>query len=87
MATFRVRPLGHGWSRVALPDGTSSTPREQLLTLFFNALETVPELRGLPRELDAYDVQVVGRGIAVYHPDVDQHVFRAEFARADNQER
>ncbi|GAA1236348.1 hypothetical protein ACFV3R_33025 [Streptomyces sp. NPDC059740] len=86
MATFRVRPLGHGWSRVALPDGTSST-HEQLLTLFFNALETVPELRGLPRELDAYDVQVLGRAIAVYHPDVDQHVFRAEFAHADDQER
>ncbi|WP_424892164.1 hypothetical protein [Streptomyces sp. XH2] len=86
MATFRVRPLGHGWSRTALPDGANSA-QEQLVTLFFDALETVPELRDLPRDPDVYDVRTVGDGIAVYHPDVYQHVFRAEPVRADGQRR
>lgn len=86
MAQFRVRPLGHGWSQTALPDG-AGRGKEQLLALFADALRTVPELREFPREVDAYDVWAAGDGIAVYHEDVDQPVFRAEPVRADGQGR
>ena len=82
MTKFRTRPLGHGWSITAAPDDAGSR-EEQLLALFVRALETVPELSRLPRGLDPYDVRWVGSGVAIYHPDVDFPVFRAEFVAVD----
>lgn len=77
MAVFRTRPLGHAWSRITLPDGRDES--EQLLSLFSDALATVPELSYLPKDIAAYEVIWDRRRVTIYHVSEEaQPVFRAE---------
>lgn len=76
MADIRLRFLGHPWERTTV---SADVGREELyIALFLRAMETVPELRALPSDLDAYTVRWDGEEVSVYHPDVEQVVFRAQ---------
>ncbi|MFD6967375.1 DUF4262 domain-containing protein [Streptomyces sp. NPDC059949] len=77
MADIRMRALGHPWERTTV-SGDLDRRRKVFLMLFFRALGDVPELSGLPEELEAYDVRWDGEGLSIFHPDVEQAVFRAE---------
>ncbi|WP_435060495.1 DUF4262 domain-containing protein [Streptomyces sp. bgisy060] len=77
MTDVSIRCLGHPWMRArALPDAAGE--REELfIALFIRAMETVPELLDLPDDPDAYTVRWDGEEMSVFHPAVDQPVFRA----------
>ncbi|WP_307839660.1 DUF4262 domain-containing protein [Streptomyces sp. MBT49] len=77
MADIRMRFLGHPWERTTVP-ADSGTPEEVFIALFLRAMETVPELRALPGDLETYTVRWDGDEASIYHPDVEQVVFRAQ---------
>ncbi|RLU82593.1 hypothetical protein CTZ27_30205 [Streptomyces griseocarneus] len=69
MPKVRIRPLGHLWSTVTVSGNADES--EQFLSLFSDALRTVPELRGFPRDLDEYAVFWTRRQMSVYHESVE----------------
>ena len=74
---IRMRSLGHAWERTTV--SADAGKREELfVALFLRAMETVPELRALPDDLEAYTVRWDGEEVSIYHPEVDQAVFRAQ---------
>ncbi|MFI6689480.1 DUF4262 domain-containing protein [Streptomyces sp. NPDC050485] len=77
MADIRMRVLGRSWERTTV-SADAGRREEVLIALFLRAMEIVPELRALPDDLEAYTVRWDGEGMSVYHPDVEQAVFRAE---------
>jgi len=81
MAIIRIRSLGKLWSTVTVPDDVTSSAdgSQQLLRIFVDALQTVPELRHLPQDLEEYTIFWNHGRLSVYHDDVeDEPVFRAE---------
>ncbi|WP_327740421.1 DUF4262 domain-containing protein (plasmid) [Streptomyces nojiriensis] len=77
MTGIRMRFLGHPWERTTVSVDVGRR-EEVFIALFLRALEAVPELRAMPDDLDAYTVRWDGEGVSVYHPDVEQAIFRAE---------
>ncbi|MGC0379802.1 DUF4262 domain-containing protein [Streptomyces sp. SAI-129] len=77
MADIRMRVLGHPWERTTV--STDAGSREELfIALFLRAMETVPELLALPGDLEAYTVRWDGEEVSIFHPDVEQAIFRAQ---------
>lgn len=76
MADIRMRFLGHQWERTTIA-AEAGEHEELFIALFLRAMETVPELRALPGDLEAYDVRWDGEEVSIYHPDVKQAIFRA----------
>ncbi|MFE2271445.1 DUF4262 domain-containing protein [Streptomyces lavendulae] len=76
MADIRMRFLGRLWERTTL--SADAGDREELfIALFLRAMETVPELRALPDDLETYSVRWDGEEVSIYHPAVEEVVFRA----------
>lgn len=80
MADIRIRFLGHPWERTTVVADAGHD--ELFIALFLRAMETIPELRALPTDLQAYTVRWVGEEMLIYHPEVEQAVFRAQPALA-----
>ncbi|WP_030383013.1 MULTISPECIES: DUF4262 domain-containing protein [unclassified Streptomyces] len=76
MADIRMRFLGHPWERTTV--AADAGHDDLFIALFLRAMETVPELRALPGDLEAYDVRWDGEEVSIYHQDVKQAVFRAQ---------
>ncbi|WP_234315848.1 DUF4262 domain-containing protein [Streptomyces sp. NRRL F-5527] len=77
MADIRMRSLGHPWERTTVA-ADAGGHEDLFIALFFRAMETVPELRSLPGDLEAYTVRWDGEELSIFHPDVEQAVFRAQ---------
>jgi hypothetical protein len=77
MADIRMRFLGHPWERTTVA-ADAGGHEELFIALFLRAMETVPELRALPGDLEAYDVRWDGEEVSIFHPDVKEAIFRAQ---------